>query len=396
MATAYLLQELARHDHRLQIMVIGDEPEVCYNRVMLSALLAGERAENDLQMLGDASVARAVRFITGTRVESVDLQAGTVRTDAGEQLSYDKLVFATGARVARPAIAATRVSGVEEMRTLADARRLRELSLTGGRAVVVGGGLLGLEAAYGLNTLGFETTVLHRRDYLMNRQLDAEGGHLLRRKMACSGIRFRLQNSVSAINTLNSKLTSITLQDGAVLPCDLLVFATGIDPNADLARSAGIATQRGVLVNRFMRTSSQGCFALGECSQLGQHCFGLVAPIRAQAEVLARTLLGKPGPGFVVGDWPTQLKISGIEIFSAGDPDAQGEQLLLRDENAGIYRRLVLRDGRLVGAVLVGDKCEGSWYRELIQSAADISRYRPGLMFGREVSEAMQLSAVAA
>jgi len=396
MATAYLLQELASHPHRLNITVIGDEPEVCYNRVMLSGVLSGESAENDLQMLGEANLKQAVTFVTGTRVSSVDLQACEVHTDKGDRLHYDQLVFATGATVARPALAATQASGVEEMRTLADARRLRYLSASGGRALVVGGGLLGLEAAHGLNVLGFETTVLHRRAHLMNRQLDAEGGRLLRRKMEYSGIRFCLDTSVSALTTANNRLAAVTLHSGEQLPCELLVFATGIDPDASLARAAGIATERGVLVDEYMRTSEQRCFALGECSQLGQRCFGLVAPIRAQAQVLARELLGLLGTGFVMEDWPTQLKIAGIEIFSAGEPHAAGEELLLRDDAAGIYRRLVIRDGRLVGVVLVGDKREGTWYRELIHGATDISQYRPGLMFGREVSEALQLAAVAA
>lgn len=395
MATAYLLQELASHQHQMDITVIGDEPEVCYNRVMLSGVLAGESGEEDLQMLGGAHITRAVRFITGTRVSSVDLCAGEVHTDKGECLSFDQLVFATGATVARPGLAVTQTSGVEEMRTLADARRLRQLAAGGGRAIVVGGGLLGLEAAHGLNVLGFATTVLHRRGYLMNRQLDEEGGQLLRGKMERAGIRFRLDTSVSELITRNNRLAAVTLQNGDQLPCDLLVFATGIVPNASLARAAGIATERGVLVDEYMRTSRPHCFALGECSQLGQRCFGLVAPIRKQAQVLARELLGLTGRGFVFEDWPTQLKIAGIEIFSSGEPQATGEQLLLRDDVAGIYRRLVIRDGRLVGVVLVGDKREGTWYRELIRGATDISQYRPGLMFGRKVSEALQLAAVA-
>ena len=396
MATAYLLQQLARRDHGMAITVIGDEPEVCYNRVMLSGVLSGETAEHDLQMLVGASASQSVRFITGTRVDSVNLQGQTVLTDKGESLPYNRLVFATGATVARPKMAMTKVDGVEELRTLSDTRRLRRWCAVGNRAVVVGGGLLGLEAAHGLSGLGFETTVLHRQPYLMNRQLDEEGGRLLRQKLEYSGIHFCLENSVSALRTANGRLAAIALRDGSELPCDLLVFATGIDPNAALPRAAGIASDRGVLVDEYMQTSDEYCYALGECSQLGQRCFGLVAPIKAQAEVLARQLMGVTGPGFVFEDWPTQLKISGIEIFSTGALEATGEQLLLRDDSAGIYRRLVLRGDRLVGAVLVGDKREGTWYTELIRNAADVSQYRPGLMFGRELSEAMQRAAMAA
>ena len=232
--------------------------------------------------------------------------------------------------------------------------------------------------------------------YTANRQLDAEGGNLLRITMERSGIAFRLQTSVTALQTPIEKLSAITLDNGEELPCDLLVLATGIEPNAALARAAGIASERGVLVDKYLQTSDEHCFALGECSQLGQHCVGLVAPIKLQAQVLSQRLLGAPGPEFVIEDWPTQLKISGVEIFSAGALHAIGDELVLRDDSAGIYRRLVLCGDRLVSAVLVGDKREGTWYADLIRTTADISQYRSGLMFGKDVSEAMQLSAVAA
>ena len=396
MATGYLLQELSGSDHGMTITVIGDEPEVCYNRVLLSGVLAGEAAEHDLQMLDATSVSASVKFLSGTRVESVNTHNRFVLTDRGESLPYDLLVFATGANVARPSVAKNDAGGITQLRTLADVRRLRDSVAGGDRAVVVGGGLLGLEAAHGLNALGYATTVLHRQPYLMNRQLDAEGGNLLRITMERSGIAFRLQTSVTALQTLTEKLSAITLDNGEELPCDRLVLATGIEPNAALARAAGIASERGVLVDKYLQTSEEHCFALGECSQLGQHSVGLVAPIKLQAQVLSQRLLGAPGPEFVIEDWPTQLKISGVEIFSAGALHAIGEELVLRDDSAGIYRRLVLCGDRLVSAVLVGDKREGTWYADLIRTTADISQYRSGLMFGKDVSEAMQLSAVAA
>lgn len=396
MATAYLLQELSTCSHELQITVIGDEPEICYNRVMLSAVLAGESTEQDLDILRDSTGAQGVNFMASTRVACVDLAARTLETDRGEQLSWDKLVFATGASVARPEHIDHRLEGVAELRTLADTRRLRQRCAQGGRAIVVGGGLLGLEAAHGLNVLGFSTTVLHRQGHLMNRQLDEEGGRLLQRKMEAGGIEFRLNSGVQDLASEQGSLTGAVLPDGDVLPCDLLVFATGITPNTGLARSAGLAVDRGVLVDDAMCSSQPDVYALGECSQLGQQCFGLVAPIRAQAGVLARRLLNTGGDGFVLEDWPTQLKISGIEIFSAGEPGASGDEIVLRDTCSGVYRRLVLAEGRLVSAVLVGDKREGTWYRELISQAGDISGIRSSLMFGRKVSEAMRETAQAA
>jgi nitrite reductase (NADH) large subunit len=397
MAAAYLLQALARTAADLAVTVIGDEQDACYNRVLLSNVLAGERAEADLQMLeAGGKSAGSIEFLAGTRVESVDIERRRVVTDRGGELCFDRLVFATGATVARPALADCRIRGVEQFRTLADARRLRALAGAGSRAVVAGGGLLGLEAAHGLNTLGFATTVVHRQHHLMNRQLDAEGGAQLQRELHSSGIDFRLGDSVAALATRGNTLTGVSLRGGETLPCELLLFATGIAPNATLAAAAGVAVERGILIDGHMRTSAPDVFALGECSQLGAECFGLVAPIREQAGVLARVLQGEAATAYRVAPCPTQLKISGIEIYSAGTLDAAGEQLVLRDESAGIYRRLVLRDGRLVGAVLVGDKRGGTWYSELISSGTDIADFRSGLIFGREVSEAVQSIAQAA
>ncbi|MBP6725240.1 MAG: NAD(P)/FAD-dependent oxidoreductase [Halioglobus sp.] len=396
MAAAYLLQELHRDGAQLEITVVGEERDTCYNRVLLSSALAGDSTEADLRMLAAGTTPGSTRFMAGTRVESVVTSSRTLVTDRGLVLAYDLLVFATGASVARPAVADVTIPGVEQLRTLADARRLRGLAAGGGRAVVAGGGLLGLEAAHGLNALGIATTVVHRQSHLMNRQLDETGAGQLRADLHRSGIEFRLSDSVAALKTGLAGLTGVALASGETLPCSLLLCATGITPNAALAASAGLAVERGIRIDSHMRTSSKGVYALGECSQLGGHCFGLVAPIREQARVLAAQLLGKSGPAFSVGHYPTQLKISGIEIYSAGELDNGGDQLVLHDEHAGIYRRLVLRDGKLVGAVLVGDKRGGNWYGELIGRGTDVTALRPGLMFGREVSEARRSTARAA
>ncbi len=396
MAAAYLLQELSRLDHGLHITLIGEEPDACYNRVMLSALLAGEAAESDLAMLSTDQLHSPNRLLTGTRVRAVNLRQQTLLTDNNETLSYDRLVFATGATVATPDIGMSGVEGIRVLRTLEDVRHLQCVAAQGRRAVVVGGGLLGLEAAHGLNGRGFDTSVVHRQPYLMNRQLDAEGGEHLRERMAQSGLQFFLQASVAALRASDGKLHAIVLQDGRELACDLLVFATGIEPSMTLAREAGVACERGVLVDAYLHTSDPNCYALGECSQMGTQCFGLVAPVKAQAVVLARQLAGADGPAFALEDWPVQLKVSGVEIFSAGSVQSGDEHLVLRDAGSGVYRHLALAGQQLVGAVLVGDKRDGIWYAQLIRDAADVSGYRSGLMFGKAVSEAMRLSAVAA
>ncbi|MCB1694780.1 MAG: NAD(P)/FAD-dependent oxidoreductase [Pseudomonadales bacterium] len=396
MAAAYLLQELGRAGADMDITVVGEERDTCYNRVLLSNILAGDSVEADLHMIETGTGTGTIQFLSATRVAAVDIERCRVVTDRQLVLSYDLLVFATGATVARPALAGDGIRGVEQFRTLDDARHLRSLAGASRPAVVVGGGLLGLEAAHGLNTLGFATTVVHRQSWLMNRQLDAEGGRQLQQDLQGSGIRFRLGDTLAAVNAAAGVLTGVELRSGDALPCELLVFATGITPNALLAREAGLAVDRGILIDGHMRASVPGVFALGECSQLGAECFGLVAPIREQARVLARSLMGVGGDLFRAERSPTQLKISGIDIFSAGDLDAAAEQLVMRDEAAGIYRRLVLRHGRLVGVVLVGDKRGGTWYSELIRSGSDISGFRSGLIFGREVSEALQQTARAA
>ncbi|MFV8819024.1 NAD(P)/FAD-dependent oxidoreductase [Haliea sp. E17] len=399
MASAYLLQELGKTRHPYAVTVIGDEAEACYNRVLLSNVLAGENTEEDLDMLGgvrgDEGNPPWLRFLTGTRIMSVDTADKCVVDSAGQRHSYDRLVLATGASVARPQVDCRGIQGVHAFRTVADTRKLRHLAAgSGGRAVVVGGGLLGLEAAHGLNALGFSTCVVHRNTTLMNRQLDSEGGRQLQRDLVSRGIDFRLGRQVaSLVTTADQEIAGITLDDGEELPCELLLFATGITPNASLAREAGIPTQRGILVDERLQSAAPGVYALGECSQFGDATFGLVAPIRLQASVLAAELSGKPHPPFRIEDYPTQLKISGVEIFRAGELDDAAEQLLLR--SGDIYRRLIIRDDRLVGAVLVGDKRGGTWYAELIASGQDISNLRSALAFGREVGESHAAAAAA-
>lgn len=393
MATAYLLQELAAADHDLTITVFGEEREACYNRVLLSGLLSGENREEDLAMLeGNESA----QLLTGTPIEHIDLRRRRVVPVGGGPVAFQRLVLATGARVAQPALDCAGLSGVEVLRTLDDVRRLRSRSGAGRHALVVGAGLLGLEAAYGLTSLGYRTTVLHRNGWPMNRQLDREGGAWLQRKLQARGIVFRFDTTLAGVDARGSVVTGVQLADGSALGCDLLLFATGIRPNMELARAGGIEVERGVLVDGHLCTSHPGVYALGECSQFEGHCFGLVAPIREQARVLARTLLNRPGGGFRMADWPTQLKISGTEIFRAGRLDDGAEQLVLRDEAGGIYRRLVVKDDRLIGAVLVGDQRGGNWYADLISSGASVAGLRAGLMFGREVAEALQPVAAAA
>ncbi|QFU74292.1 NAD(P)/FAD-dependent oxidoreductase [Halioglobus maricola] len=391
MATAYLLQQLDQQIHDYCITVVGDEEDVCYNRVLLSNLLAGENSEDDLHML---QAMERVQFIPGSRITDLGTTARIAFSENGESFPYDKLVLATGSSVARPDTDGTELKGSMVFRSLADARELHTLETCGKRAVVIGAGLLGLEAAHGLVKLGFETCVVHRNPVIMNRQLDSEGGSHLQQELEAKGIAFRLSSSLKEIRANDGRVSAIELDDGSVEVCDLLLFASGIVPNVQLARRGGIDADRGILVDAYLRTSKPGVFALGECCEFGQQGFGLVAPIRRQAEVLARYLCDTPTSGFAIEDYPTQLKISGVDIYRAGELDSDAEQIVLRDSASGLYRRLVVRDNRLVGAVLVGDKRGGTWYSELIREGCDISALRNSLIYGKEVAEA-QLGAAA-
>ncbi len=397
MACAYLLQQLARQPHSYSITVVGDEPEMCYNRVLLSKLLAGESAETDLAML-PAEAARRPEFITACRIVSVDLAMQRLGTEDGRHLHYDRLVFATGAGAALPTLPGMQASNVGAFRNLADARSLQHFAGDERHVLVVGAGLLGLEAAHGLVRLGCDVTVLHRRDHIMNRQLDRRGGQYLQAALERQGIRFVLGDAIRELLVKGNTLSAVRLQSDRRIATDRLVFATGIIPSTALARGAGLQCDRGIVVDAYLRTSVPGVYALGECCQFQHHCFGLVAPIRMQAEVLARELLAVGGEGFSNRRYPTQLKVSGVDIFSAGTIDNidAGENLVLEDAAAGVYRRLVISDRRLVGAVLVGDKRGGNWYDELIRSGADISAMRPALMFGKELCNTLQTNRQAA
>ncbi|MEM8659248.1 MAG: FAD-dependent oxidoreductase, partial [Pseudomonadota bacterium] len=312
MAAAYLLQELGVEAESFDITIVGDEDATCYNRVLLSSFLAGDSAADELQMLDDSACLGSVRFVEKTRVVAINPQVRSVELEGGAKLSYDQLVIATGASVAKPDVAHTTLDGVEAFRTLADANKLRARARAGAHAVVVGGGLLGLEAAHGLNALGFMTTVVHRQPRLMNRQLDDEGAAQLECTLASRGLHFRLSTEVVELKSEGGRVTAAVLQNGDVLPCELLLFATGIQPNIELARVAGLDTASGILVDCNMKTSAPDVFALGECSQLGEQCFGLAAPVREQAKVLAKELVGVAHAGFFARNYPAQLKISGI------------------------------------------------------------------------------------
>lgn len=389
MAAARLVEELsARALGRYSICVIGEEPALAYNRVLLSSLLAREVDAPDLELKPAAWWrAKGVTLIYGRRAHSIDTKDRKVWLADGAPLPYAKLVLATGSTPVRLPLPGAGLAGVLTFRDRADVAAM--LSRTGqkARAVVIGGGLLGLEAAHGLAKAGAKVTIIHLMDRLMERQLDARSAGMLKAALEARGMEVLLETKTAAIHG-RGKVGGVRLGDGRVLDADMVVMAVGIRPNANLARAAKLAVNRGVVVDDHMETSEAGVFALGECAEHRGVCYGLVEPAYGQARVLAERLSGG-GARYEGSLLATNLKVSGISVFSAGDfmgtPGA--EPILLADPERGAYRKLVVSGDRLAGAVLFGDTADALWYLDLIRSGRSIAAMRDGLVFGRAFVE---------
>lgn len=386
MASARLLQELVSQGHDYQIEVIGEEASPGYNRVLLSALLAGDKNEQDLTLLERSWYAEhGIALHTGEQVVQVDTDYRIVTTTRGRCACYDVLVFATGALPSWPALPGIATGNVLSFRNQQDLDRIRSAAAHTTHAVVLGGGLLGLEAASGLRHLGVDVTVLHRQQWILNRQLDEAAASVLQAGLQRRGIAFRLGTAPAEVHSIDGTVSSIALTSGEVLPADLLLVATGIDPNLALAREAGVPCDKGILVDQFLQTRLPDVYALGECCQFEGQLFGLVAPVYQQAATLAAHLCR---PAFATGfrhqDSPVHLKISGIHMVSAGQLPfpADSESQVISDPANGIYRRLVFADGRLTGFLLVGNKSSFAWYQDLLETGADVTVCRPWMMFG--------------
>ena len=384
MAATRLADELSQHAlGRYSLAVIGDEPRLAYNRVLLSPLLAGEIGERDIELKPAAWWhARGISTFYGRSVESIDRSAQTVTLRDGPTLPYGKLVLATGSTPLRPPFPGSELAGVATFRDTADVDAMRAYAQRGARIVVIGGGLLGLEAAYGLVRAGAEVTLLHLVDRLMERQLDQEGAGLLAAAMAARGIDIRLCAQTKGFRG-KDHVEAVELADGTAIPADLVVIAIGVRPNAEIARAAGLGVGRGILVDDGLATDDPAIFAIGECAEHRGLAYGLVEPAYEQARVLAARLAGRESVyrGSMLS---TNLKISGIGVFSAGEFEAGdgAETVVLRDPTVGIYRKFVLRDGSLAGCVLVGDTQGALFYLGLIRSGQDISAIRADLPFG--------------
>lgn len=388
MAAARLVDELAKTAlGRYAVAVIGEEPRLAYNRVLLSSVLAGETGSHEIELRpADWWRHRGVTVRYGYRVTEIDVGRRELKIEGEESMEYSKLVLATGSTPLRLNLPGADLAGVHTFRDTRDVDLLLTLAAARKRVVVVGGGLLGLEAAYGLAKAGAPVTLLHLMDRLMERQLDLPAADLLKTLVERKGIRILLNASTARIHG-DGHVEAVELADGSRIDADAVIFAAGIKPNVALAKEAGIAVNRGVVVNDVMQTSSPDIFALGECAEHRGTCYGLVEPAYEQARVLARHLAGRPAAyqGSVVS---TNLKVSGVSVFSAGDfMGGEGsESLVLTDRRRGIYKKLVIADGRLTGAVLIGDTVDALWYLELIRNRDKVTAIRTDMMFGRALA----------
>ena len=388
MAAARLVDELSKTSlGRYAVAVIGDEPRLAYNRVLLSSVLAGETASHDIELRPATWWRdRGVTVKYGSLASEIDVGRRELKIAGEESIEFSRLVLATGSTPLRLDVPGADLSGVHTFRDTRDVDILLALAARRKPVVVVGGGLLGLEAAYGLAKAGTPVTLLHLMDRLMERQLDAAAAALLKSLVERKGIKVLLNANTARIHG-EARVEGVELADGRRIEADAVIFAAGIRPNVALAKEAGITVNRGIAVDDHLQTSAENIFALGECAEHRGICYGLVEPAYEQARVLAQHLAGKGAsyPGSVVS---TNLKVSGVGVFSAGDfLGADGsENIVLSDAKRGTYKKLVVADGKLAGAVLIGDTADALWYLDMIRAKESVARIRKEMMFGRSLA----------
>ncbi|MGB8812669.1 MAG: nitrite reductase large subunit NirB [Paracoccaceae bacterium] len=364
------------------ITLFNAEARGNYNRIMLSPVLSGEKAYADI-ITHDADwyAARGIKTVLGQAVTRIDRSAKTV-TCAGVQTPFDQLIIATGSAPFIIPVQGKELPGVVTYRDLEDTNAMIAAAKPGAKAVVIGGGLLGLEAAAGMQLRGMEVVVIHIMGHLMERQLDPAAGYLLQKSLEARGMKIHCKGATKAILGTD-RVEAVLLEDGTVYDADIVCMAVGIRPEVRLANDAHLDVGRGITVNDAMQTSDPAIWAVGECVEHNKQLFGLVAPLYDQAKVLAQALLGQDS-AFRPVQTATKLKVTGCDLFSAGDfADGPGrEDIVFRDPARGVYKRLVIEGDRLVGAVMYGDTADGNWFFGLIKDGTDITPMRDTLIFG--------------
>jgi nitrite reductase (NADH) large subunit len=397
MAGVRTLEELLKlAPDRYGITVFGAEPYANYNRIMLSPVLAGEQSIQDI-MLNDAGwyEQQGITLHLGKKIASVDRARRMVIAEDGTTAEYDRLLLATGSNPFMLPVPGKDLKGVIAYRDIQDAQAMIEAAEKYRHAVVIGGGLLGLEAANGLKRRGMDVTVVHLPNRLMERQLDPAAAKLLQKSLENRGLKFLLEKQTQEfIGDEHGRVKAVRFDDGMEVPAELAVMAVGIRPNTALAESCGIYCNRGIVVNDTMQTFDPRIYAVGECVNHRGTAYGLVAPLFEMAKVCA-THLAQFGIGQYQGTvTSTKLKVTGIDLFSAGEfMGGEGtEEIVLNDPTEGVYKKLILKHDKLVGACLYGDTVDASWYFKLLQEGKSIAEIRNLLMFGEAGVEASNQS----
>lgn len=398
MAGVSCVEQILKQDHNFEITIFGDETHVNYNRIQLSLVLAGEKSADEI-ILNDINwyQSNQIRTRLGVKVTKIDRENKIVFDEDGGKTEYDKLILATGSSAFIPPIPGVEKKNVYVFRTLDDTRELLERSRPGLKAVVIGGGLLGLEAARGLQVRGCDVTVVHLMDKLMDRQLDATGGEYLKRKIENLGIRVMLPRQTAALFG-NGRVDGLRFASGEELEAELVVIAAGIRPNTGLGRESGLDVRRGIVVNDFLQTSDPHIFAVGECTEHRGQTFGLVAPLFEQGRVLAKAITGTPGPSFAGATPATKLKIMGVDIFSAGlidESEAGVEAVRFEDPSLGVYKKILLKDNKLHGVILVGDIEDEHVYQDWLRNGTDLASLRRQVLFPpRDADPGLEVAAM--
>jgi NAD(P)H-dependent nitrite reductase small subunit len=368
-----------------EIEIFGAEPHGNYNRILLSPVLAGEKQIEEIMLHPlDWYAEHGVTLHAGDPVIEIDRIRRRVKSRQGADVAYDRLLLATGSNPIVLPIPGNTLAGVVTFRDLHDVNTMLQATREHTRAIVIGGGLLGLEAANGLRRQGMDVTVVHLCENLMERQLDGAAAQLLQHSLESRGIRFKLSAKTSEILG-EPRVTAVRLDDGEVLPADLVVMAVGIGPNIDLAKAAGVRCERGVLVDDTLLTFDPSIYAVGECVQHRKSTYGLVAPLWEQARVCAAHLAELGVTHYRGSLTATNLKVTGINVFSAGNlhRGAGSESLVFKDAKRGIYKHLILENDLVKGAVLYGDTSDGPWYAELMREGRSVGPLRDHLLFGQ-------------
>jgi nitrite reductase (NADH) large subunit len=368
-----------------EITVFGAEPHGNYNRILLSPVLAGEKGIEQI-MINDERwyTERGITLHKGREVVRINRSRHQVIAADGTIESYDRLLLATGSNPFIIPIPGNDLPGVITFRDIRDVEAMLAAARAGLKhAVVIGGGLLGLEAANGLVKQGMQVTVVHLLDTLMERQLDPAAAALLKRNLEERGLRFLMAAQTTAILG-EEQVRGVRFKDGLEISADLVVMAVGIRPNIELAKSAGLHCERGIVVNDTLQTFDPRIYAVGECVEHRRTTYGLVAPLYEQAAVCARHLAELGTRRYAGSMQATQLKVTGVEVFSAGEVEggAGTEAIVLRDARRGVYKRVIVADGRLRGALLYGDIRDAPWYTELLKSGRSVAELREQLLFG--------------